>query len=481
MTAGALKAPFSSLHSSKSPDIAAHRYDVADFTAARQIAALHFPGGHHRHGVFTLAERICDTDRHWRERTEKVVFAGGQVIEPGAHDQYISMQSFHGWRRISSLKNLGSCYVDLDYRKRARWQDTPPEAVFWTAMSALEDQNIPPPSYALSTGNGLCLVWLHSWLPAQALPRWDAVQTHLAAALVEFGADKNALDATRVFRIIGSKNTRAKNPRYEIVHPIYVRSDPSRLRETAEYQFDDLANQVLPLGRAELHSLQAERAKRRAEKDAAKPPKPATRLDSHSLGETILADLHRVRFLRTGDGVLPAGQRDQWLFCAAVAMAHGCPPSVLKREIVSLSAEVAGWSERETVSNMGAVLRRARIAAEGGTFIGPKGQLTDPRYRMSAASIIERLEITPAEMRAAGLRVLVDKDRKRELNTARTRESRHRRGATPRVQVQAEREALGRRALDRSEHGETLAEIAASEGVSISYVSKAIKGAREKA
>jgi hypothetical protein len=480
VTAGALKAPDSSLNRLKPLDIAGHRYDASDFTAARQIAALHFPGEHHRHGVFTTAKRVSDRERPWQEHTFKVLHAGGQVIEPGAPDQYVSMQSFSGWRRVSSVKNLGCCYVDLDYRKRARWQDSAPETVFWAVMQSLDEQNIPPPSYCVSTGNGLCLVWLHSWLPAQALPRWDAVQSYLAAALCEFGADKNALDATRVFRIIGSKNTRARDWRHEIVRPIYVRGDPAHLRETGEYLFDDLADEVLPIRRAELHSLQAERAKRRAEKDAAKPPKPATRLDRRSLSEAILADLHRLRYLRTGDGLLPAGQRDQWLFCASVALAYGCPPAVLKREILSVAAEVAGWSEREALGNMGAVIRRARIAARGETFTGPNGQPTDPRYSMSAATIIERLEITPTEMRSAGLRVLVDADRRRELNTARTRVSRHRRGATPRAQVQAKRQALGKRAIDRSAQGETLEQIAASEGVSRAQVSRSMKEVREK-
>ena len=346
-------------------------------------------------------------------------------------------------------------------------------------MRVLDERNVPAPSYALSTGNGLCLVWLHSWIPAEALPRWNAVQSELAEALADFGADRKALDAARVFRLIGSKNARAKDWRNEIVRPIYVRSDPERLRQDA-YNFDDLADEILPLRRAELRSLQAERARQRAERDAAASSRPATHLTSATYYETVLTDLHRLRRHRYADGMLPSGTRDEWLFLAGCAMAHISPPDAMAREIASLAVELGGWRDTETRSRMSAVLRRAKAAAAGERWPGPGGQPADPRYRFMAATIIDRLEITRDEMCKAQLRVLVDPDRRRELKTVRTRESRHRRGATPRVQVQAARLSLGLRALLLHSKGNTLASIAAIEGVSIAYVSKAMKAAKDK-
>jgi hypothetical protein len=64
-------------------------------------------------------------------------------------------------------------------------------------MYFLNDNKIPEPSYVLATGRGLCLVWLHSYVPRAALPRWSAMQHALASMLTEFGADKRAVDAAR--------------------------------------------------------------------------------------------------------------------------------------------------------------------------------------------------------------------------------------------------------------------------------------------
>lgn len=455
---------------------------VAAFTARHQIAALHYPGDHHSVGNFVVARRVSGAEKPWQESSWSVQHAASaaSVVAPGEADVYVSMCSFWGYRRrISSVKNIGAAFVDVDYRKRVKWEDSAPETVFWAAMRDLDERNIPAPSYAVSTGNGLCLVWLHGWIPAKALPRWNAVQSHLAEALADFGSDRKALDAARVFRLIGSKNARARDWRNEIVRPIFVRSDPDRLREDA-YDFDELADEVLPLRRAELRSLQAERARRRAERDATTLPRPATHLTSATYYETVLSDLHRLRRHRYASGALPPGARDEWLFLVACAMAHTAPPDVLAREISALAVELGGWRDTETRSRMSTVLRRAKAAAAGERWLGPDGQPKDPRYAFKASTIVGRLEISEAEMREAKLRVLVDRGRRRGLNTVRTRESRHRRGATPRASAQAERLSLGRRALMLHSKGYTLAEIAAVEGVSTAQVSKAMKQARSE-
>lgn len=452
---------------------------LTTFTARHQIAALHDPQDHHSVGNFIIARRVPLAQRTWQETSFSVKHAGaaGNIFYPGEADVYVSMNSFWGGRRrVNSVKNIGAAFVDVDYRKRVRWENMAPEAVFWSIIRVLDDRNVPSPSYALSTGNGVCLVWLHSWIPAKALPRWNTVQSHLAETLTGFGADRNAMDAARVFRIVGTKNGRARDWRNEIVRPIYVQGDPEQLREAA-YTFDDLADEVLPLRRAELHSLQAERARRRADRDAAASARPATKLTKTTYYETVLTDLHRLRQHRHAAGMLPAGARDEWLFLAACAMAYLSPPEVMAREISALAVELGGWSGNETRSRMSTVLRRAKAAYAGQQVIGPSGTPTDPRYAYRASTIVGRLEITFDEMCSADLRVLINRDRKRDLNTVRTRESRHLRGATPREDARAARLSLGRRALLLQSKGNTLADIADSEGVSISHVSKAMKHA----
>jgi hypothetical protein len=481
VSAGASKAPVSSYDDLKSPHIALHRYGAGNFNAHCQLSALHGANGHHANGIFTVAQRVPAAGRPWQERSHLVryVEAVAGMLEPEAPDLYVSQQSFWSWRRIASLKHLGCLYADLDYRKRVKWADSRPEDVFWSVMRALDDANIPPPSYGLSTGNGLCLVWLHSFVPRAALPRWAAMQNALAEALDGFGADKNALDAARVFRIVGSRNPRARDWQNEIVRPLYQRDAPDRLRQGA-FAFDDLADQILPLARAKLVALRVERAKRRADRDDAAPRKPTTYLTTATYYESVLTDLQRLRHHRYGeDGAIPSGSRDEWLFIASCAMSHLAPPAVLAREIAALAAEAGGWNEREAHSRMSAVLRRAHASARGETIIDMRGEEVDPRYRFKSTTVVDRLQISPAEMQDADLRVLVDQDRRRELNTQRTRESRHRRGATPREQAQAERLSLGRRAIYRAAGGDSISDIALAEGVSRFQVSKAMREAKE--
>lgn len=486
MTAGAkkplLQLPLSP-NLSASLHIATHRSNADGFGATHQITALHDPDFGRSDRRFTLARVVGNDVTPWRETAYEVARADeiAAAIRPDQRNLYVSMQSFRRWRCISDLVALGCCYVDLDYRKRVRWSESRPEDVLWAAMSLLDENDVPSPSFAVSTGNGLCLVWLHEYVPRAALPRWTAIQRTLASHLNPFGSDKNALDAARVFRVMGSRNTRARDWHHEIVKALYVQADPTKLRQYA-YPFGEFADQVLPISRADLVSLRSERAKRRADRDAATQPAPATSLSAATYAEAVLTDLQRLRRHRYGDvGALPAGARDEWLFIASCVMAHLSPPSVLEREIAALAAEAAGWKERETRSRMSAVLARARAAAKGEKIKDPRGNEVDPRYRFKAATIVDRLEITSAEMGAAGLRVLVDEDRRRELNTIRKQESRHRRGAKPRQQAQTERLELGLRALYRmASQGETQSQVAKIEGVSEFQISKAIKEAREK-
>lgn len=243
----------------------------------------------------------------------------------------------------------------------------------------------------------------------------------------------------------------------------------------ARHVFSTLADEVLPFTQADLISLRAERAKRKAEgKDKAGPAKFLT---AATYWETVLTDLQRLRAYRCPEGALSEGQRDAWLVIAGIAMSWISPPEVLGREILALADEAAGWRDGETTSRMSTVLKRARLAAAGQT-VTFQGREVDPRYRMKASTIVEWLSIDPAEQRAAELRVLVDEDRKRELNTERTKASRHRRGGKDRAAQQAARLEMGQKALYlRASQGMTVADLATHLGVSVGQVHKAMQQA----
>ncbi|CAN7177125.1 hypothetical protein [Rhizobium sp. LjRoot258] len=458
-------------------------FDYGAFGARQHLENLHpyngRPGGI-RNGVVSFAQRVRDGgNKPWREWTAR---AGSCAVDEAERllrqdnraDIYVSQAAFGKWRSISDLTAIGACYADLDYHTVTRWRGKAPGDVAGAILGHLEEAMIPHPSYILSTGRGLVCVWLTELLPRTVLPRWNAVQKRLGAVLEPFGADKRAQDAARVFRLVGSDNSRADHDR-RTVGMVWCHGSPEA---PTRYVFGTLADETLPVTHADLISLRVERAKRKAEgKDNTGPVKF---LSAATYWETVLTDLQRLRAYRCPEGALPEGQRDAWLFVAASAIAWISPPEVLGREILALGHEAAGWRDSETKSRMSAVIKRARQAATGQT-VTFRGLEMDPRYRMRASTIIEWLGIDPAEQRAAGLRVLVDEDRKRELNTERTKASRHRRGGKDRIAQQAARLEMGRKALYlRASQGMTVAELATHLSVSVGQVHKAMRQAEQQ-
>ncbi|NTE56081.1 hypothetical protein G6M78_13470 [Agrobacterium tumefaciens] len=423
-----------------------------------------------------FAQRRRDLDKTWKEWTAP---AGSAAVDEAVRllrqdnrtDIYVSQAAFERWRSISQITAIGACYADLDYHTRTRWRGKTPSDVAARVIDRLEEVMIPLPSYILSTGRGLVCVWLTELLPRAVLPRWNAAQRALGAVLEPFGADKRALDAARVFRLTGSENGRAEWDR-RTVGMVWCQGTPEA---PTRHQFATLADEVLPMTQAELVSLRVERAKRKAAgKDKTGP---SVHLSEASYHETVLTDLQRLRAHRCPEGALPKGQRDAWLFIAGVSMSWICPPEVLGREIMTLASEAAGWRDSETKSRMSSVVKRARQAAAG-QMVAFAGRDVDCRYRMKASTIVEWLGIDPTEQRAAGLRVLVDEDRKRELSIERMEQSRRRRGVKDRQEQQTVRLEMGRKALYlRSAQGMTRDELAAHFGVSAGQISKAMREA----
>lgn len=324
----------------------------------------------------------------------------------GQTDVYLSQNRFWSkYRRIAWLAQLDALYVDLDYYRRPELQHLRPWHVLDLALEALEDQHLPVPSFAVSSGQGLALVWLHSPVPRAALPRWNACQRRLYEVLAHLGADPRARDAARVLRLVGTVHGKTG----ALVEALTPAAPP--------WPFDRLADEILPLTRAELYDLRVRRALRRARQQEAqvRPPEGFT---VATLWEARLSDLQRLLDLRFWRP-LPPGHRDVWLFIATVAMSWLAIPQVLVREAFALAREVGGWDEREARSRLQAVLSRAFAAARG-ERVEWMGQQVDPRYRMRTETILEWLEITPEEQRH--LQVLVGPEIARERERQRWHE-----------------------------------------------------------
>ncbi|MDX0409904.1 hypothetical protein GOC69_03470 [Sinorhizobium medicae] len=455
-------------------------FDYGVFGARQHIENLHPNNsrGGLRNGVVSFAQRVRGQEKPWKEWTVPV--GGGAIMEAerllqqdNRTDLYVSQAAFWRWRSISQLTAIGACYADLDYHNVARWRGKAPGDVASAVLGHLEEAMVPHPSYILSTGRGLVCVWLTELINRSALARWNPVQKCLGALLEPFGADKRALDAARVFRLAGSENSSADRDRCK-VGMVWCHGSPEA---PTRHVFGTLADEVLPVTHAELISLRAERAKRKAEGND--KTRPVKQLSSVTYWETVLADLQRLRAYRCPEGALPEGQRDAWLFVAGVAISWFSPPEVLGREIIALAHEAAGWRDSETKSRMSAVIKRARQAADG-QKLDFAGREVDCRYRMKVSTIVEWLSIDPSEQRAAGLRLLVDGNRKRDLSVERMEKSRRDRGVKDRNGQQAARLEMGGMALYlQATKGMRRDDLAAHFNVSAGQISKAMAEARQ--
>ena len=121
---------------------------------------------------------------------------------------YVSMNRFHGPRRVDRLAELNALYVDLDvYRKP--YLNVPRHEVVSLARLHLAAIGLPDPSYIIDSGRGLYILYLIDPCPARALPRWTEAERFLVALLEPFGSDAACADAARVLRIPGTTNPKA--------------------------------------------------------------------------------------------------------------------------------------------------------------------------------------------------------------------------------------------------------------------------------
>ena len=120
---------------------------------------------------------------------------------------YITLNTFFKpYRRLECIKELNALFIDLDYYKTKFTK----EQIIMNLEENYFNKIIPATNYILDSGRGLALVWLINKVPSKALPLWKAIEEYLYNQLKKFGADRQALDATRILRVPGSINSKSK-------------------------------------------------------------------------------------------------------------------------------------------------------------------------------------------------------------------------------------------------------------------------------
>ncbi|CEP46376.1 replication protein [[Clostridium] sordellii] len=126
---------------------------------------------------------------------------------------YISMNTFYRTlRRIDTIKELTCNYIDLDTYNTKFTNDQ----ILMNLNDNYFGKKIPIPNLIVKSGRGLNLIWSIEPVPHMALPLWKAIQEYLYKELKEFGADRKALDPTRILRVPGSINSK-NGTRVEVI------------------------------------------------------------------------------------------------------------------------------------------------------------------------------------------------------------------------------------------------------------------------
>lgn len=435
---------------------------VEPFTPTRHGEVLHSAGSARNHVV--IARKL--SGRGWRQRAYKVEDLPDALSEmTGTEDAYISQGRFFGYRReVAQLAGISALWSDLDFYRVPHLREMHPRGVLEEALPVLEREKVPEPSLAISSGRGLYLLWLHTEVPRQALPRWNACQRRISEVLAPLGADATAKDAARVLRLAGTVNTKSGVVAEAIRPPGEV------------WEFGDLADEVLPLTREELAEVRDLRIARAVKRPGRRLWTPGRDLTIATLWEARLSDLQLLLRLRWDAEELPPGQRDEWLFLAACAMSWLAADSqVMRRELYSVAREVGHWPDAETTTRMQTLFKRMRML-ERGEKVPYGGGEVDPRYRFRTQTIQDRLEITAAEERHMRTLISPAEGNRRRREKAREEGSLSRKDYLDR--------AARRRLQARSMHeeGAPPEEIAASLGISSRTVQDYLRdaGARRR-
>lgn len=180
-------------------------------------------------GWVTLAKK--GSDRSWKQYHYIPKQLSSVMADWNGENVYFSQNTFYKpQRRIENIRELRALYVDVDCHKlglEPRW-------VAEKLNLEVFQELLPVPNYTLFSGRGVVFIWLIEPVPSQVLPLWKAVQFHFYTCLEYVGADKKSLDATRVFRVAGSINS--KNGQTVSVE----------FRHKFKYSLRDLQEEYLP-------------------------------------------------------------------------------------------------------------------------------------------------------------------------------------------------------------------------------------------
>jgi hypothetical protein len=387
-------------------------------------------------------------------------------------DYWISQASFKKFnRRKVNLNAISLLFVDIDYYNDLKLAHLTPEQVLQKHLIPhCERIGIPPPSIAIDSGRGLQLKWFHEAIPAQALPRWDAVMNYLVKSFECLGGDNNAKDASRVLRIVQTINQKNNQP-VRIIHTSGGWDDPDR------YVFDELCNKILPFTQDQVREFRLNTKSRDGRERAAEVLRlPAARLSLSNLNWSRLCDIQKIVELRGGD--VGDGLREPTAFwlCNHYALRYygsGISDKHVWHEFNQLCRLVAPhWSRQQVTSKTSHLLDLMRRSASGET-VTFNNKSCVPLYTPTNDYLINALQITSDEQQS--LSTIISKSEKHRRRLKKQTENRRKKGIIGRAEYEAKAADLAVKVKALKVQGFKQREIAEKLGITQPRVSQLLK------
>jgi len=318
-----------------------------------------------------------------------------RVIDPKVNT-YMSMAEFYKRnRRVVNMSRVGAMFIDLDTYNIPELQGMDHQTIIWHIMDAASEALIPRPSCIMYSGRGYYIKWfLSTPVPRFGVSRWAALQRALFKIYQPLGADRAALDASRVLRLETTINTKS-GEHCRVLWPLEG-------VEPVKYGFDYLCNEVFEEDREQIRAnrqarlLKLKGAKREARRHAAETSqyRGLIKKTGSDLNWARLEDLRKLVEMR---GPVQEGERDLYLYLAASFMSWTITDHTLGLEVEEIVREFCPTLPlREAKGYAGNIIKRHQDALKGIKY-KYKDKEVDPRLKFRNSTLIELLRIESHE------------------------------------------------------------------------------------
>jgi len=378
-----------------------------------------------RHGFFSVltgGETPSAKKRQKSFRLDKLAWVLDNLNPK--YDQWICQGEFgKPNRRVVNLVRIGLLFVDLDTYTCSLGSKTPEQQAGYVRYYCGQ-QGIPQPTLIVYSGRGLQLKWiLDRPLPAAALPRWNACQKVLVDSLLEIGADRVARDASRVLRVERTVNTKSGR----LVRVLDFTG--------TRYDFDDLADELLPIAREALRQKRDQRNKQ-LKLLPGKDQEGLRRFakSGRQLAWDRLQDLRKLAALRGGLVDQPLRTTMLHWQLNFLLLSGATNHTLMYYEAAELSKQLGtqGWSVDQ--SHLSTLYRKAVQYAQGDE-IEHQGRKYPALYTPKNGRLIDIFGITEDEQRQ--LRTIISVEEAKRRRAKRERARRAASGAIPRGEYEA--------------------------------------------